>query len=357
MIDSVPRPDSGSPLTRVVAAVAVATVVSGLAAVSITSAAGAGGGNPDKTIPSVPATDAGATDVPGITDVTAPESSVPLTTAEPSSSDVPTTSVEIDTGIDLSPNAEITEMFALSDRLIGRPSSDVAASLSAFAVIPDGIPSPVDSTIQDFSIDYYGESGYFYATATFTSSAVPADVVVFYETMLTAAGFTLSVDDVQSDPDSGRDTHALEFSIPESGYDGASIRVQVETDDDPVITIAITDTVGPDTLEAFGGWARGMPAVSDGMPIRANLSASRDLNLLMTVSTEYLYEDRTPEELTAEIRDDLADGAGGFNIDPERDEGGSVITMAHTVIVDPVAEVSGADSQGATMLITGSLQF
>ena len=335
---------------RVVAAVAGATLVCVLAAVSITSAAGAGGGNPDKTIPSVPATDAGTTDV------TAPESTLPLTTVDPSGSDVPAMSEPIDTGIALLPNAQITEMFALSDQLIG-PTSDVAASLRAFAMIPDGIPSPVDSTIQDFSIDYYGESGYFYATATFTSSASPGDVVVFYETMLTAAGFTLNADDVQTDPDSARDTHALEFGIPGSAYDGASIRVQIETDDDPVIRLAITDSVGPETLEAFRGWARGMPAVSDGVPVRANLSAFSDPNLVLTVSTEYVFADRTPDELTAEIRGDLADGVGGFSIDTDSDEGGTVITMDHTVIVDPIADVSDADSQGATMLITGSLQI
>jgi len=341
------RSEYTSSLTSVAAVVAVAALSCGVLMASIADDVAAfRGDDPDKTIPSPPTTNPGAT----TTDVATTEATAP-TTEEPATSDVPATSEPTDTGIALPVNAELAPMFAVARPLIG-PTTDVAGALATFADVPDGIPSPVDSTIQDFSIQYHGRDGFYTASATFTSTASSDDVVVFYETGMTAGGFVLETDNVQV----ADETRALEFSTPDSDYDGASVEVLIETDDDPVVTLTITDHVELATLAAFGGWARGMPTVGDGVPIEATLSAVNNPDFMLTVSTEFLYEDRTADELVTEIRDALADGSGGFHLDAENDDGGSTITMTHSVILDPGAEVR-EDDDGAIMTLTGSLRI
>ena len=60
------------------------------------------------------------------------------------------------------------------------------------------------------------------------------------------------------------------------------------------------------------------------------------------MSTTFAFDDITVDELTALIRDGLADGAGGFRI-ADADEGGATITLDHAIINDAVASISEVD--------------
>lgn len=348
MIDSLQPVQSNGSAARVAAAAIVVSLLGGLALLSITIAISAGPGRsgPDKTIPTLPTTSPGAV----TTDGTGPESS-PETSGVPATSEAPQTTVVVDTGIALPAGAPIYQMLATASPLF-RSTTDVAGALGQFALVPDGIPSPVDSTIQTFSVHYYGIDSYFRADATFASSATPDDVAIFYETAMTASGFVLTGDDVQSD----ELTRRLEFDNPDSEYDAASVEVLIDGDVDGVITLTIVDYADPIVLAAYNGWALGMPTIADGTPVEASLSATRNPEVVLNVSTRYEYDDRSADELIIQIREAIAGGAGsGFRIDEENDDGTSTISMTHPVINFPVATIGGDDDESTSMVLAGSL--
>lgn len=327
------------------AVVTVASLIGGLLVVSITNAGAAGppGREPTKTIPTLPTTTS-AGSAPA--DTTRPE-----TSAAPATTDESPSATEVDTGIILPAGAEMTRMFATANQLL-TPTADVAAVLGQFAIVPDGIPTPADAMIEEFSIHYDGPDAVYTAEATFTTSATPEDTAIFYETAMTASGFALSSDDVQAN----EQTRRLGFDPPDSTYDGASVELLISSGTVASVTLTIVDRADPDVLAAFDGWARGMPTIEDGVPVEAELSAARNPGVELFVSTRFEYDDRSPDELTAQIRDAIASGAGsGFRIDEEVDDGTATISMLHPVIDSPVATISAGASDVTSMELSGSL--
>lgn len=264
----------------------------------------------------------------------------------------PSTEAGAETGIAIPAGADITQLFATASRTL-EPTPDVAGSLGRLVAVPEGIPTPANSTIEEFSIQYYGPETYYVATARIVSSATPTDVGIFYETALTAAGFLLSRDDVQS----ADRTRRLQFETPDSAYSNASVEVLVDGDLGGSATLTIIDHADPDILAAFAGWARGMPTIADGFPVAAALSASRNPDVVVTVSTRFEYDDRSADQLTTQIREIIAGGGGsGFRIDDDDDDDGTErIAMTHPVIDDPVATISADDSGATSILMIGSL--
>lgn len=337
-------------VVRLGAATFVVALAAGLVVISAAPVAGGPGAGPAKTIPTLPVN----SDVPTSVDDASGSTVGPDPTGPDSSSgtsDSPTTT-GVDTGIVLPAGAGITQMFATTTRLFTAETGDLASAFGAFAEIPDGVATPVGSTIQRFTIQYGGVETAYRLDVTFTSAAEAADVAVFYETTLTAAAFVLTADEVGG---SGQ-LRTLRFAVPDSQYDDASVEVSIDSGDNGSIRLVVNDYVDPVVLGAFTGWARGLPTVADGVPTGATLTADRASGPSLTVSTSYAYDDRTAEELTSEIRDAIADGnGGGFRIDDATDEGGGTIVMTHSVMRSPVADVSADDDGGSSLLLTASL--
>ena len=240
-----------------------------MVAASITDAASGESGNPPKTIPTLP----------------------PTSTSE--------TTGDLSTGIQLRAEASLPEFLPVVHGVIGA-TSDVAGELAVLAEVPQGIMSPDGSSIRQFSVAYNALDERFVATATFSSDATPEDAVVFYQATLAAAGFTPIAD--SGSPENGETTRQLQFENPNSRLDGASVEVTVTDAGETEIELTITDAIAPDVLNAFTGWAAGLPTLVEATPIGAEMlvtTGSSSNDLTMTLSTLFGYTDYTPQELAA----------------------------------------------------------
>lgn len=303
---------------------------------------------PDKTIPTLPpgsdevpttATNAATT----VIDTAATESTVTRSTVTESSLTASSEPV-VETGIPLRAGAGPSELFAAASSALNS-TTDVATGLAGFAVIPTGIPTPAGSTITGISVSYSADLESYVAGAELTTSAEGEDVVTYYETVLVAEGFFLTLDETEGD------VHELEFHRPESS--DSVVRVLVDNTDAVTVDIEVTDHAEPAALEAFAGWPAGLPGLDVGRPTEARVTAARSGATTVTMSTTFAFEGTSVDALTAEIRDGVAGAGGGFHI-AESDEGGTTITLEHPIINNVVAEVSDAD--GVTVLrVDGSL--
>ena len=115
------------------------------------------------------------------------------------------------------------------------------------------------------------------------------------------------------------------------------------------IELAITDAIAPDVLNAFTGWAAGLPTLAEATPIGAEMlvtTGSSSNDLTMTLSTLFGYTEDTPEELAAALRAELP--TGGFSIDDDEDAGGGTdIAMRHIALEDLSLEISADNSDPA----------
>jgi hypothetical protein len=341
--------DRASATTRV--RLGAGSLIAALGVVVATAAAtqvpaGAGAPAPDKTIPTLPPA---SSDVPATTTgPTVVESSGPATSVTESTEVVvpESTVAAIETGIPLSAGAGPAELFAAANRAL-ESESDITAGLAGFAVMPTGIPTPAGATVNTISVSYSATLESYVASAEFTTSATAEDVIAYYQTMLTAEGFAATLVVAEEG------VSELEFARSEPDPGDAAIRVSIDSSDAVTVAIEITDHAEPETLEAFAGWPAGLPGLDDGRPIEARVTATRDGATRVTMSTTFAYEAITVDELTALIRDGLANGGGGFRI-ADADEGGATITLDHAIINDAIASVSDVD--GVTQLtIDGSL--
>jgi hypothetical protein len=311
---------------RVAAGGVVAAPFAASAAVSVANAAGGDPPSvPAKTIPTLPSTGSTA---PG---------------------DAPST------GIGLRPAASLTEFVPVVMSMIG-PTSDVAGELGAIADVPNGIVSPDGSTIAQFSVAYDALAERFVATATFSSDATAEDAVVFYQATLTAAGFVPVADSgARADDSTAR---RLRFDNPNSALEDAGVEVVVTGDGDSTeIELTVIDSADGDVLTAFSGWASGLPMLSEGTPIAAEIRATAGPGadqLTMRLTTMFGYSDYTPEELGAAVRTALPDG--GFSVDQENDSASSTaIALRHIALAEPTIEIGSTEQYSATLLISGTV--
>ncbi len=189
-------------------------------------------------------------------------------------------------------------------------------------------------------------------SSRFATPATADDVAAYYQTMLTAAGYELGVDESQAEQ------RHLEFDTPGSVYADASVDVSIDTsDDDVVVELEITDHADAEVLQAFSGWPAGMPTIGEGQPVEAWVTATRGPGTTLNVSTTFAYDDVTADELTSMVRDAATAGTGGFHL-AEGDQGGATILLDHSVIESPSAEVSTAGTDAGemtTLEMSGSL--
>jgi hypothetical protein len=319
------------------------TAVAAVAAVSMVGHAGAGvGSSPAKTIPAPPTT---TTPVNG-SDTVIPASSIAPDSTAPANPDPP------ETGIDLRANAGLPEILARV-RAIAGPTSDVVRELRVLANVPENILSPAGSSIREFGVDYHGIDGYFVADVTFTSDATAADAVTFYQATMSAAGF-VPVSDTSLTETSL--SHRLRFETPTSPYADATVEVVVTDGLEDVIELTITDAASRDVLQAFTGWAPGMPGIAEGEPIEAGLVATVEPGLTVTLSTRFGFDNYTSDDLASMIRSSLP--VGGYDLDPDLDVPGSrTIAVRHALIDDVALEISDGSDYHATMSLTGTVTF
>jgi hypothetical protein len=282
-------------------------------------------------------------DVPG---KTIPTSTPPASTAPGDSAS---------TGIGLRAAASLPEFLPVVKGMMGA-TSDVAGELGVVADVPNGILSPEGSTVSEVSVAYDALAERFVATATFSSDATAEDTVAFYQATLAAAGFT-PVADSGPPADSGA-ARQLEFETPNSPLEDAVVEVAVTAGSaDTEIELTIIDSTDADVMNAFSGWAAGLPLLSEGAPIAAEIRATAgpgENEVTMRLTTLFGYNDYTPEELGAAVRAALPDG--GFSVDDENDSSSSTaIVLRHIALADPTIEIGSTEQYPATLLISGTV--
>ena len=317
--------------------------------------AGAGAPSPDKTIPTLPPAsgDIPATDVDtsvvdtSVSDSSVVDSSVVATVATESTAVGPaSTEAAIETGIPLRAGAGPAELFAAANRALAS-ESDIAAGLAGFAVMPTGIPTPAGATVSSIHVSYSADIEYVAASAEFTTTAEAEDVIAYYQTVLTAEGFSSTLDGTE------QGVRQLEFARSDSESGETVVRLSIDSTDGVTVGIEVTADAQPAALEAFAGWPAGLPGLDEGVPVEARITAVRNGSTTVSMSTTFAYDSTTVDELTALIRDGLVNGAGGFQI-ADDDEGGTTIPLTHAIIRDAVASIS--DSGGVTQLrVDGSI--
>ncbi len=287
-----------------------------------------------------------AGDPPDVPGKTIPTSSPPASTAPGDAGS---------TGIGLRAAASLPEFLPVVKGMIGA-TSDVAGELGAVADVPNGILSPDGSTVAQFSVAYDALAERFVATAIFSSAATAEDAVAFYQATLTAAGFT-PVADSGAPQDDGT-ARRIRFETPNSALEDAVVEVAVTGGSSGTeIELTIVDSADADVMNAFSGWASGLPMLSEGTPIAAEIRATAGPGadeVTMMLATVFGYSDYTPEELGAAVRAALPDG--GFSVDPGNDPASSTaITLRHIALADPTIEIGSTEQYPATLMISGTV--
>jgi hypothetical protein len=302
---------------RIAAAVAVSAVAL-TAVVSLPNAAPRASGAPAKTIPSPP-------------------------TSAP-------------TGIALRAAASLPEFLPVVNAIIGS-TGDVATELATLADVPTGIPSPHGSSIRGFSVGYFGLDEHFVATATFVTTATAEDTVVFYQASLSASGFTPVAD---SGPAGETSARSLRFQPPASRYSEASVEVDISRDGDGSrVELTIVDAIDSDVLNAFRGWAAGLPELADAEPMEAAITVtSVDIGpaFSLTVTTRFAVAGYTPDALAAAVRAALPDG--GFALDPGDSGTGRSISLRHVAMQQVTCEIGTDDADeddSAVLTLSGTV--
>lgn len=303
-----------------IAVAAAASAVALTAVVAMTDAAPAAFGAPAKTIPQPPA----STEV-----------------------DLPAT------GIGIRAAASLPEFLPVVNAIIGS-TGDVATELATLADVPNGIPSPQGSSIRGFSVGYFGADEHFVATATFDTTATADDTVIFYQASLSAAGFTPVSDSGQAGEAT---TRALRFRPPASSYADASIEVDVSRDGDgSLVELTIVDAIDREALNAFTGWASGLPELTDAKPTEASITVTSGDGrgtFSLTVGTRFAVAGYTPTELAAAVRASLPDG--GFALDPDDPGIGPSIRLRHVAMQQVSCEIGSDDTDPAVLTLSGTV--
>jgi hypothetical protein len=254
------------------------------------------------------------------------------------------------TGIGIRAAATLTEFLPLANDVVGA-TGDVAGELASLARVPGGVLSPAGATITGFSIEYHAAGEYYVAVVELTSDATPGDAVTFFQATLAAGGFAPVSDTGDFDGDGGRQLH---FTTPMSTRADAGVDVGVSADGD--IELTITDSIDADVMNAFTGWAAGMPTLSEAVPIEASIRVTTGdggSGLSMTLTTVFAYGDRNPDELVATMRNSLPDG--GFSLDPADPGTGATIALDHVAMQDVTGDAATGDSVAATLRLSGTI--
>jgi len=309
---------------RVAAVVVAASTFAAIGATTVADGAATERGVPTKTIPTAPST----------------------SSAAPSGL--------LATGIGLPAEASLPEFFPVVNDVIGA-TGDVAGELAVVAEVPDGIRSPDGSSIRQFSVDYDAVNERFVATVKFTSDATAEDTVVFFQATLTAAGFIPVAD--SGAPQDGETSRQLSFENPNSPLDDAGVDVTVIEGDTTDIELTITDSIDAEVLNAFTGWADGLPLLEEATPLGATITVSAapgSGDLTLTISTQFAFSEYTPDELAAALRSALPDG--GFSIDVGNDAGtGTTLSVRHIAMEDVAIEIGADETATTTLTVAGSV--
>jgi hypothetical protein len=254
------------------------------------------------------------------------------------------------TGIGLRAAATLPEFLPVVNAIIGS-TGDVVGELASLANVPIGIPSPDGSSIRSFSVAYFGADEHFVATATFDTTATAEDAVIFYQASLSASGFTPVAD---SGADGGAEsTRALRFRPPASSYAEASVEVAVAGDGSGAdVDLTIVDAIDGTALNAFTGWAAGLPPLADAEPIEAAITVTSGdtAGFSLTVRTSFAVDGYAPSELAAALRAALPDG--GFSLGAEDAGSDTSVGLRHVAMQDVTCEIGASNTAVDQALLT-----
>ena len=246
-----------------------------------------------------------------------------------------------------------------SARSVYGPSTDAVAAIAAFLPVPAGIPTPDGADVFAFSARIDPGSGDELITSgdvTFSAPGTLTDLATFYETTLTAAGYTRtgSADDTTS---AGEPVKRLEFAIPGSDWGGAGVEVTI-IDRTEVRTVEIQIDDRPDQAaaaaakERLGAWADSFPGRgADVVDYQVSLS-------VQTVSGPYIvlgnagYGTLPRADQVAAIVGAVPDGT--YTIDPSRAPTEGEVALVREGFDEVVALVGEPGSLGT--LVNVSMQ-
>ena len=187
------------------------------------------------------------------------------------------------------------------------------------------------------------------AAVSFATDASPADLIAFYRTELSAAGYRVLSETQQNDSSV---TSQLTFDDASSTRDDAEIGVSVTSSEelpDVSVRIDFDELAGPPHLDVFRGWTSDLPLIEGGDVEVASLSAFTVLEPLMLLRTGYELGNIDPMTAQATFGRELPTSSG-WDLDPaaaiEAAEDGlgseGTIYVAHELL--DTADVSFEDS-------------
>lgn len=323
---------------RAGAAVVAAGVAVGLAVAGAATAGTAGtapSAAPAKTIPTVPPAGPPASGEP--------EGAAPIAP---------------DTRIGLPAGAGIAQLVAVANASL-RATDDVGDDLRAFVEVDDGIDSPGGASITSLAVEYLPDDdedeSHFRAVVVFTTPALPADVVTFYQASLAAAGFVLTGDD-ETTGDGGGPVRRLTFRPATSAFAGAAVIVGVPTGGTGgSIELTVLDHLDPATIMALSGWTAGMPELTEGTPIAGSLRGEprADGGVHLTMSTTYLFADEDVDTVRTALVGGLP--AFGFRLRSDGEAPGgadATVRLEHNILDALVVTLTPATGGGTDLVVS-----
>ena len=248
----------------------------------------------------------------------------------------------------------MSDLAVAGESILG-PSDDVVGELAVFVAVPDGIPTPTTATVTDatLSVYPYDLGGYYSAEIRFESDAPTSDLIAFYETTLTAAGY-VQIGDTLQITDFGTTT-TLRFTNPQSALDMADVAVNVsdyaELPDD--VRLEFSDVASESDLLPFVGWSETLPLPPDGTAVSSWWNVSTLIFPSISVSLDIEYPVITPEELEQTFEAGLP--TGGYALASE-DVAGST-EMSSTSLYTASANYYAGYPDGSTADVTIGLEI
>lgn len=216
-------------------------------------------------------------DALGTTIATTPTTSVAAAAPTSGATTSPPLTAAPTTTAALSAGADLPDIVAALDAVLG-PTDDIAAELSPFVTLPDGIATPKGTSIEYFDSTLSAAStddaaplpARYRLDLIVQTDASPDDVGVFFETTMADAGYALlSATDDEKQEISVRE---LEYEIPDRGpttqlsvkiYDVAEppqTVMQIKPADD-WIELTVSDTLPAGAFDALEAWPQ-VPGVA-----------------------------------------------------------------------------------------------
>ena len=234
----------------------------------------------------------------------APDSTTEAAATSATTEPTATTEAAQPTGIAVPADAGLSVLVGTVNGMLGQ-QDDLVASMAPLIALPDGIATPIDTSVQSLRITLRRDDASYEAEVAITSPAAPADLVVFYQATLAATDLTFESDDT-TEAD-GLRVRTLSYRNEQSALPDATLTVEViepaGNDVGPggraAVLLTAVDSSPAGAVRAFTGWtAPEFPEIGDGDPLEATVIGTIENGRLeLTLLTAFAFADTTPDEL------------------------------------------------------------